>query len=84
MAEAWDEKGIIGQNLVDAGCCPELTGQCLALLDESDRGELLRRLRQYRSQLLDKIHTGQEQLDCLDYLIYKLEKQKAKENEHEQ
>lgn len=32
-------------------------------------------LTKYRKSLMDKIHTGQEQLDCLDFLTYRIRKE---------
>ncbi len=33
-------------------------------------------LTKHRKHLLDSVHKGQKQIDCLDYLIYSLIKQK--------
>ena len=38
--------------------------------------EQLCRLRQHRKELLRRIHDGQRQLDCLDYLIYQVKRGK--------
>ena len=32
-------------------------------------------LRQQRRKLLGEIHTGQKQLDCLDYLLYRMDRE---------
>lgn len=64
-----DEK--VRQNLVDAGCSEgfiesyETAGSCC---------EQLFQLRQHRKELLRRIHAGQRQLDCLDYLMYQLKR----------
>ena len=57
------------RNLVDAGC-PEALIEEFATLKGAD--EQVRWLRRYRRDLLSSIHTEQQKLDCLDYLIYSL------------
>lgn len=63
------------QNLKDAGCDTETITAFLQDLrtDQIDRG--LNRLSRHRQQLLHHLHEDQKQIDCLDYLIYILEKQ---------
>ena len=39
--------------------------------------EQLRFLSAYRRKLLEQIHINQERLDCLDYLLYTMKRQKA-------
>lgn len=74
MAEASDAQGILRQNLVDAGCSPEMIRQCAALAQREKTSELLRILSLHRKMLLDTVHQNEKQIDCLDYLMYKLEK----------
>ena len=62
-----DEK--ILTNLRDAGCDEALIAELDALPSPCAR---LCRLKAYRRDLLDGIHTEQRKLECLDYLIYKL------------
>lgn len=72
------------QNLKDAGC-DETTigcyiGCCGCGLDQ------VKVLKKHRRCLLDKIHEGQKQIDCLDYLLYQMEKEQRKkelEDKHE-
>ena len=43
-------------------------------------------LKKHWRCLLDKIHEGQKQIDCLDYLLYQMEKEQRKkesEDKHE-
>ena len=75
MPEASDTQGILRQNLVDAGCAPETVRQCVALAQQKETGELTRILSRHRKMLLDTIHQNEKRIDCLDYLLYKLEKQ---------
>lgn len=70
------EAQAVMQNLKDAGCTQDVVDQFMTLWKRSDRETQLRFLRRHRSFLLDGIHVEQRKLDCLDYLIYQLEKQK--------
>lgn len=76
MANASDKKGILLQNLQDAGCDSKFVYNCIALADKSKITELIQLLKNYRTGLLDKVHKNQDELDCLDFLIYKLQKEK--------
>ena len=74
MAEANDKYGIIYQNLVDAGC-KQKTIQCgMKLAQENNVEALLSPLCVYRKHLMEQTHNYQENIDCLDYLIYSLKK----------
>lgn len=68
-----DRQAIL-QNLRDAGCEEELIDRFLILWDAGNTADQLRLLSCYRCRLLEKIHRGQQQMDCLDYLIYHLKK----------
>ena len=72
MAEASDTQSILRQNLIDAGCDQELAGRCIALAQEKKNGELLLILSHHRRTLLDTLHRSEKQIDCLDYLIYQI------------
>lgn len=75
MAEATDTNGIIYQNLKDAGCDDVLTEKCMSFLKNGDAGDMLPVLKKYKRGLLGKVRKEQQQIDCLDYLIYKLQKE---------
>ena len=74
MAHANDTIGILYQNLIDAGCGGEMTKRCIALAENGRQTELLDLLNDHRKDILDAIHQGQNKIDCLDYLIYRLKK----------
>lgn len=62
------------QNMKDAGCSEDTINRFLVCYREGDvRGEL-KVLSNHRQYLLDKIHKGQKEIDCLDYLVYQIEK----------
>ena len=76
MAEASDTQGILRQNLLDAGCGSDTVQQCMDLIKKQESAELLRLLSRHRRELLDTVHQSEKRIDCLDYLIYQIEKQK--------
>ena len=75
MAEATDKYGILKQNLEDAGCDSSAAEACFQLAQQNRWDEIALLLRQQKSTLLDVRHTNQHQIDCLDYLIYKIGKE---------
>lgn len=79
MAEANDVYGSIYQNLIDAGCDAQTTEQCMSFLKEGEISQMLPVLSEYRAALLNSVHIGQKQIDCLDFLIYKLKNKNEKE-----
>lgn len=79
MAEASDTFGIIYQNLKDAGCDEQTTGKCIELIKKKNYRGLLPILSDYRKSLLNTVRLGQKQIDCLDYLIYKIQKENTLE-----
>lgn len=83
MAEASDARGILAENLLDAGCGEELIRQVEALMAAGRKRECLELLTRRRWQLLECCHAEQKRLDCMDYLIYKLEKDKKGEETHD-
>jgi hypothetical protein len=71
----YSETDII-QNLEDAGCDSDTI---TAFVDEMKKGktaECIRLLTRHRKSLLDILHSDQRQIDCLDYLIYQINKQR--------
>lgn len=78
MAEANDRYGLIYQNLVDAGCNQKTIQSCMILAQENNVEALISQLNIYRKHLMDQKHMYQDNIDCLDYLIYSL--QKSNEN----
>ncbi len=74
MAEASDKKGMIKQNLIDAGCDKEMVNFCISLAEQKSESELKKLLVQHKRDLLDSIHIRQKQVDCLDFLVYQIEK----------
>ncbi len=74
MAEFSDTRGIVTQNLIDAGCNGVFAEECTELILGGKTNSALNALGEYRKKLLDEIHTDQKRIDCLDHLIYMLGK----------
>lgn len=72
MAEAEEQYEKIHQNLIDAGCDQKITELCLAFVKEGQLLDMMPILRNHRNALLDSVHRGQKQIDCLDYLLYQI------------
>ena len=72
------EQAVI-QNLKDAGCCRETVERFLALGDAGDVQGQLQLLAQHRKCLLEKVHRKERRIQCLDYLVYQMEKESPKE-----
>lgn len=75
MLEVNNSYKSIYQNLVDAGCDESTTEKCMLLVKNGRLVDMLPILTKHRKCLLDSVHKGQKQIDCLDYLIYSLKKQ---------
>ncbi len=80
MPHATDADGILRQNLVDAGCAPDIVCQCMSLTRKRDQAELIRVLSRHRQALLDTLHQSEKRIDCLGYLLHELKKQKYPTN----
>ena len=71
------------QNLKDAGCTDEMAEKFMALQDREGGEEQLKFLSVHRKHLLEQLHRYERQIDCLDYLIYQMEKKKDFEHRWE-
>lgn len=76
MPEISDKQGALLQNLRDAGCGDDMIATCLRLAKEKESDKLLRMLSTHRRSLLETVHGCHKEIDCLDYLVYTIEKQK--------
>ena len=74
MAEAKDIYGSIYQNLIDAGCDRQVTELCMTFVKEGRLSDIVPVLTRHRKALLGSVHKGQKQIDCRDYLLYKIKK----------
>ncbi len=74
MAEFTDTHGIILQNLIDAGCDSALAEEYTRQILIGNTQTALNVLCKHRKNLLDEVHTNKKRIDCLDFLIYRIEK----------
>ena len=81
MPHISDVQGSLRENLLDAGCDPELTERFLALIGQGKEQEALALLTGHRKYLLDCCHAEQKKIDCLDYLLYRMERDQRDEEE---
>lgn len=72
MTESTRQERSVVTNLEDAGCDSELIKQFMDLLKTGKKEAGLSLLTKHRSFLLDCYHADQKRIDCLDYLIYKM------------
>lgn len=62
------------QTLKDAGCELEFIHNFMELRESGQKKAALLLLKDWRKALLDCIHENQYKLDCLDYLLWKMER----------
>lgn len=62
------------QNMKDAGCSESTINRFLTCYHEGNFKGQMQVLSDHRRSLLEEIHKGQKEIDCLDYLIYQMEK----------
>lgn len=73
MPHAFDNKGILLQNLKDAGCDEKTIQNCMILFQENDAAGMVRILSCQKRRMLETVHIWQKEIDCLDYLMFRLE-----------
>ena len=74
MPDALDKKALFFQNLKDAGCGEKLTDECMSYYNDGKYAEMLNKLSAYRKIILLETRKKQKQIDCLDFLTNKIEK----------
>ena len=72
MIERTRQEQAVVANLADAGCDKEQIEQFMDFLKSGRKEAGLSLLAKHRHFLLDCYHADQKKIDCLDYLIYKM------------
>lgn len=68
------------RNLKDAGCDEVMIDQIINDLNNGKLSDCMCVLNKHRYDLLDDLHRLQINIDCLDYLIYMLQKTEERES----
>ena len=77
MSDCAYDQAII-QNLRDAGCDSRMVEEFMACTRQGDALKQLRLLSRQRRRLLERVHREEKRIDCLDYLVYQIEKTAAR------
>lgn len=77
MHEPGNTEAII-QNLKDVGCDEDTIADFMDSFKEHNKEDGLKLLAAHRRTLLNNLHKEQKCIDCLDYLVYELEKNEQK------
>lgn len=72
------ETQVVLQNLKDAGCDPDTISAFLGCMESGEVDRQLRLLSDHRQTLLSRVHREEKRIDCLDYLVYQIRKNKIK------
>lgn len=64
----------IVQNLKDAGCNQDTIERIMTDFRTGEEASGLKQLAAHRKTLLDSIHREQKCIDCLDYLVYQMQR----------
>ena len=64
------------QNLKDAGCGSETVEKVCRLYSNGQIQDAVITLRRHRCSLMDSLHESQRRVDCLDFLVWRMEKEK--------
>ncbi|MEY8332078.1 hypothetical protein AALB53_03005 [Lachnospiraceae bacterium 47-T17] len=62
------------QNLKDAGCSARTIEKVCRLYGSGQVRDAIKALRKHRCGLMDSLHKSQERVDCLDFLVWQMEK----------
>ena len=76
MLQDKQQKEALLQNLQDAGCPQSIIEQFMKSYDADNAVNQSSILARHRSNLLSRVHEEQNKLDCLDYLLFQLKKEK--------
>lgn len=72
----YDSKEAVVQNLRDAGCNPDTIRCFMGHFDRGDWKVQLSLLEEHRESILNRVHEGEKQIGCLDYLVYRIKNRK--------
>lgn len=70
----------ISRNLTDAGCNQEMIQKFMELREKEEQ---LYFLSKQRKLLLNRVHQEEQKISCLDYLVYKIQKEEPQKEQEE-
>lgn len=77
QAIGYDSKEDVIQNLKDAGCDQKTIERFMKCMDRNDLSGQLRLMEEHRKKILERVHEEEKQIDCLDYLVYQIDRNRA-------
>lgn len=78
MADYMDDSETVARNLADAGRDGPAVERFMELGRAGERERQLRMLEKHRAVLLETVHKNERQIDCLDYLLFQMKKQRTR------
>ena len=75
MFEGYQNTEELTHNLIDAGCSDAMITCFLSCLSRGDKAGSLKRLEEWRTELLREIHKDQSCIEFLDKQLYSLKGQ---------
>lgn len=66
------------RNLKDAGCDQKRIDCFMECMAQDDFNGQLRLMKEQRRDLLDRVHEEEKQINCLDYLVYQIDRSRAR------
>lgn len=77
---AYCSKDEIIQNLKDAGCSKKQIDELMLLYENGKKEDICKILEKHRKCILNTVHENEKKIDCLDYFLYQIEKEKNNES----
>lgn len=75
MTDYMRDTGAVVQNLKDAGCNETVVDEFMKLSETGEKQKQFKLLERHRKSLLEKVHSREKQIDCLDYLVFQMRKE---------
>lgn len=60
----------------DCGCTPKRSEEYLSLAEKGLTQDQIYFLKRHRNQVMNQLHAVTRQVDCIDYVLYELERKK--------
>ncbi len=77
QAIGYDSEEDVIQNLKDAGCDKKIIECFMKCMAQDDFNGQLELMKEHRKCLLDRVHEEEKQINCLDYLVYQIDRSRT-------